>query len=128
MALHNYVVRRIAKWHRDQGDAVRADHLQGYQKPPAFHGPRGRMYYPDVYVENKRIVYEVKDYGAARSGVSKIKAMADTFHDNEVILVLCTGTPSGVLKVSGFLKRHGISCEALNYQELPFWHSWGKGR
>ncbi len=86
------------------------------------------MYYPDVYVENKRIVYEVKDYGAARSGVSKIKAMADTFHDNEVILVLCTGTPSGVLKVSGFLKRHGISCEALNYQELPFWHSWGKGR
>jgi hypothetical protein len=89
--------------------------------PPPSFGPRGRMYYPDVYVENKRIAYEVKAYGEARNRASKIKAMADTFRDNEVILVLCTGTPSGVFRVSNFLKKHGISCQVLNYKELPFW-------
>ena len=120
MPLHDYVVRRIKTWHEQQGDDVTAD-LRGYQKPPLFYGPRGRSYIPDVYVYNKRRVYEVKEYWAYRYAVPKLKAFLASPNAKRVTLVLCTGTPDGVTRAEAFLLRQGVDCEVLNYQQLPFW-------
>ena len=113
-------MRRIKTYHERIGDEVTAE-LPGYQKPPTFHGSRGRGYIPDVYVFNRGIIYEVKEYSAARWAASKLRAFLASPNREEVILVLCTGTPAGVPRVERRFQRCGVDCEVLNYQDLNFW-------
>lgn len=120
MAKHDYVVRRIKTHHERVGDDVTAE-LPGYPKPPTFYGPRGRGYIPDVYVFSRGIIYEVKEYSAGRRAGPRLKAFLASPSREEVILVLCSGTPAGVPRVEGHLQRNGVDCEVLNYQDLPFW-------
>src|SRR5580700_9552099 len=109
MALHDTVVRRITEWHEEKGDDVTAE-LPGYQKPPRCYGSRGRAYIPDVYVFNRRLAYEVKQYLAYRYAGPKLKAIAASPKVSKVILVLCTGTPDGVARVQNFMEDSGVEC------------------
>lgn len=59
MATHDWVVRKIAKYHLDRGDEVFADHYPGFRKPPTFYGPRGAGYVPDVWIKNEQHAYEM---------------------------------------------------------------------
>lgn len=120
VALHDNVVRRIKTYHEKLGDEVTAE-LPGYEKPPRFYGPRGRAYIPDVFVFNRRLAYEVKKYHAYFYAVPKLKAFLDSPKINDVVLVLCTGTPDGVDRADRYLLDQGVDCEVVNYQELPFW-------
>ncbi|MFQ5990709.1 MAG: hypothetical protein ACE5K9_12420 [Candidatus Methylomirabilales bacterium] len=113
-------MRRIKTHHENSGDEVTAE-LPGYRKPPTFRGPRRRGYIPDVYVFNRGIIYEVKEYSAGRWAAPKLKAFLASPDGDEVILVLCTGTPAGVPRVERHLSKEGVDCEVLNYQELQFW-------
>jgi hypothetical protein len=120
MALHDTVVRRIKTFHERCGDDVTAE-LPGYERPPRSLGVRGRAYIPDVYVFNKRLAYEVKEYWAYRYAVPKLKALTNNPENDRVILVLCSGTPEGVSRVESFLAQNEIDCEVMNYRELEFW-------
>jgi hypothetical protein len=120
MALHDTVVRRIKTWHEDQGDDVTAE-LRGYAKPPKFYGSRGRAYIPDVFVFNKHLAYEVKEYWAYRNAAPKLKAISSDPRARRLILVLCSGTGSGVDRVEAFLEREDVNCEVVSYRDLPFW-------
>jgi len=120
MALHDTVVRRIKTWHEQQGDDVTAE-LRGYQKPPRFIGPRGRAYIPDVFVFNKNLAYEVKEYWAYRNAGPKLNAIASDPRVRRLILVLSSGTGAGVDRVEAFLEREGVNCEVVSYRDLPFW-------
>ncbi len=64
MPFHDTVVRRIKTFHERIGDYVTAE-LLGYQRPPKFYEPLGRASIPDVFVFDRRWVYEVKEYGAS---------------------------------------------------------------
>ena len=120
MALHDTVVRRIKNWHELQGDDVTAE-LRGYQRPPKFFGPLGRAYIPDVFVFNKALAYEVKEYWAYRNAGPKLKAIGSDPQVRKLILVLCSGTPAGVDRVESFVQREGIPCDVLSYRDLPYW-------
>src|SRR5580700_4562724 len=109
MALHDTVVRHITNWHEEKGDAVTAE-LRGYQKPPRCQGSRGRAYIPDVYVFNRRVAYEVKQYLAYRYAGPKLKAIAASHRLAKLVLVLCSGTPSGVSRVQNFMEDSGVEC------------------
>src|SRR2546425_4550447 len=106
MATHDYVVRRIKTYHEQQGDEVTAE-LPGYERPPRFYGSRGRAYIPDVYVFSERLAYEVKEYWAYRYAVPKLKALAGGDGIDDLVLVLCSGTPVGVPRVERFLEDQG---------------------
>ncbi len=120
MALHDTVVRRIKTWHEKRGDEVTAE-LRGYAKPPKFYGPYGRAYIPDVFVFNRHLAYEVKEYWAYRNAVPKLNAIAASPKVKTLVLVLCTGTPDGVPKVEAFLNERGVACGVINYRDLRFW-------
>ncbi len=94
MLFHDTVVRRIKTFHERIGDDVTAE-LLGYQRPPKFYGPLGRAYLPDVFVFDRRWVYEVKEYGASIYSVPKMKAFSAAPDFRAVLLVLCTGPPGG---------------------------------
>jgi hypothetical protein len=122
MAKHDFVVKRIAKYHRDLGDDVfaQASGLTGYPRPPTYYGARGAAYIPDVYVRNKDLIYEVEPYFTLRNQISQIKAFSNA-RPSRLIVVLSTGTEEGVPRINKLLKNHGIECDVLNYKELRCW-------
>ena len=120
MALHDTVVKRIARHLEAQGHEVSAE-LRGYPKPPRFLGPRGRAYIPDVFDHTTGKAVEVKEYWAYRNAGPKLKAIAQGDGVNDLELVLCTGTTGGADRVQGFLDREGIPARATAYRDHPSW-------
>jgi len=122
MAKHDFVVKKIAKFHKDLGDIVyaHAAGLKGYPRPPTYCGARGASYIPDVYLLNKDIIYEVESYSSVRNQVSQIKAFSDS-RPRRLIVAISTGTEKGVPRIEKFLASKGIRCRVLNYKELECW-------
>jgi len=124
MAAHNWVVRKIAAYHVIAGDMVCADHYRGFPKPPTFFGPRGAGYIPDIWVENKRLAYEVEPFEAAKHSLPQLKAFAKDPSIEKFIVVLCTGTNRGVERRAKTLTSRGLldglkgEIELWNWRDL----------
>lgn len=121
MAKHDWVVRRIAKYFRDRGEAIQAGHLRGYKMPPTFIGERGGRYKPDVYLPDRDVAYEVEDYHSVMNSIPQIKAFYRALGGKRVVVVLCTGTDRGARQRKKQLAKRGVKCRVLNYAELRFW-------
>ena len=122
MAKHDFVVKKIAKYHDDLGDVVyaHASGLRGYPRPPTYCGARGAPYVPDVYLLNRDTIYEVESYSSVRNQISQIKAFSDA-RPRRLIVVLSTGTEKGVPIIEKLLAEKKIRCKVTNYKELDCW-------
>ena len=118
MAQHNWVVHKLALHHRRHGDDVYADHCKGYRKPPIFEGPRGGRYRPDVWIPTDGLVYEVEPYLAVERALPQINAFASDERVIECVLVVCSGTDSGIQRFEKLLDRRGVSAYAINFRSL----------
>jgi hypothetical protein len=124
MATHDWVVRKIARYHLAQGDDVFADHCPGFRKPPTSYGPRGAGYVPDIWVRNEGLAYEVEPYNAAKHSISQLKAFARDPEIRTFRVVLCSGSEDGTDKQAKVLTNRGLidglegDIEIVNWQTL----------
>lgn len=118
MAEHDWVVHKIAVFHRDIGDDVSADHCRGFAKPPIFEGPRGGTYRPDVWIENKGLVYEVEPYFTLKNSLPQVKAFCLDPDVKDVIVVACSGSDKGIKRLEGLLERKDVDAFVINWRDL----------
>ena len=118
MAEHDWVVHKIAVYHRDIGDDVCADHCSGFAKPPIFEGSRGGTYRPDIWIENKGIVYEVEPYFTLKNSISQVKAFCLDPDVRDVIVVACSGTDRGIERLESLLERKDVDALVINWRDL----------
>ena len=121
MAGHNWVVKKIAKHHSDQGQLVYAEHCTAgkFSKPPPSFGARGRKYIPDVCVGNKNIVYEVEPYFTLKHSISQVKAFGNDCEIKKFIIVISSGTEDGIPKLEPLLERNNVKyCRLVNWRTL----------
>jgi len=118
MAQHDWVVHKIAVYHRNIGDEVYADHYAGFPKPPTYEGIRGRPYRPDVWVENKGLVYEVEPYFTLKNSLSQVKAFCRDPDVKDVVVVTCSGTDRGIQRLESLLDRKNVDAFIINWRDL----------
>lgn len=118
MAEHDWVVRKLARFHEEQGDDVYADHYRGFRKPPTFYGPRGRAYRPDIWIPTDRLVYEVERFFALERSLPQVKAFMNDPKVRECLVVVCSGTDRGITHLESMLDRKGVVVDVVNWRRL----------
>lgn len=118
MAEHDWVVHKIAVFHRSIGDEVHADHCAGFPKPPIFKGSRGGTYRPDVWAKNKGIVYEVEPYFTLKNSLPQVKAFCLDPHVRDVFVVVSSGTDKGIRRLESLLERKDVDALVINWRDL----------
>jgi hypothetical protein len=123
MATHDVIVERIAVHHRGLGDTVyaKACGLKHFPEPPTYYGPNGGEYRPDVYVENKDIIYDVQPHYRVKQETSRIRALSKA-GPNECIIVLFAGSENEITQIGESLRSKGVDCTVIHYKDLSFWY------
>ena len=118
MADHDWVVRKLALYHRKQGDEVYADHYKGFKKPPLFQGPKGANYRPDVWVPAYGFVYEVEPYFTLERSLPQVKAFVNDQRITDCVVVVSSGTDRGITHLEKMLDRKGVTADVVNWRVL----------
>ena len=118
MADHDWVVRKLARFHKDHGDDVYADHYRGFRKPPIFQGPKGGSYRPDIWIPTDGLVYEVEPYYTLERALPQVKAFVNDPRVKGCIVVVSSGTYKGISHLEMLLDRRGVRADVLNWRTL----------
>jgi len=106
MSEHDWVVRRIARYHFERGDEVYSSQCRGFRKALMFRDPRGEMCAPDIWLKGQRVVYEIEPtHDLTNQDILRIGVIAADPEVRMLMVVLCHGAEQEATRLEDMLRK-----------------------